>query len=136
MTFTHHAMNPRIVLTLLAAALTGCASGPVSVEKALDICARGAPVVEVTASGSVARLLGYYTTRSGTHEGFVLHSDALTIRVENNTSITGPVPLSKGEAVSLQGQYECNDGVIHWTHHDPRGRHIGGFIEAGGKIYR
>ena len=59
-----------------------------------------------------------------------------TIRIEDNVSVTGPIPLSKGELVTLQGQYECNDGVIHWTHHDPRGRHVGGFIEAGGKIYR
>jgi len=129
-------MNRNFVLALFSAALTGCASGPVSVEKAMGLCARGASAVEVTANGSVARMLGNYTSRTGTHEGFLLRSNALTIRIENNTSITGQIPLSKGEAVSLQGQYECNDGVIHWTHHDPRGRHSGGFIEAGGKIYR
>jgi hypothetical protein len=129
-------MKTRIVLALLAAALTGCASGPVTVEKAMGLCARGSSVVEITASGSVARLLGSYTSRTGTHEGFLLRSGALTLRIENNTTITGPIPLSKGEPVSLQGQYECNDGVVHWTHHDPRGRHTGGFIQAGGKTYR
>jgi hypothetical protein len=129
-------MNRKIVFALLAVALSGCAGGPVSVAKAMGICARGASAVEVTASGTVARLLGTYSSGSGSHEGFLLRSDALTIRVENNTSITGLIPLSKGEPVSLQGQYECNDGVIHWTHRDPRGRHISGFIEAGGKTYR
>ena len=118
-----------------AALLSGCASGPVTVEKALSLCARGSSAVEVTASGQVARLLGTFTTRTGTHEGFLLHAGSLTLRVEDNTSITGPIPLSIGEPVSLQGQYECNDGVIHWTHRDPRGRHAGGFIQAGGKIY-
>ncbi len=102
----------------------------------MGLCARGASAVEVTASGSVARLLGNYSSGTRTHEGFLLHSNAFTIRIEDNTTITGQIPLSKGEAVSLQGQYECNDGVIHWTHHDPRERHPGGFIEAGGKIYR
>ena len=129
-------MKRNVAFALLAAALTGCASGPVTVEKAMGLCARGSSAVEVIASGQVARLLGSYTSATGTHEGFELHSGALTLRVENNTTITGVIPLSKGEAVSLQGQYECNDGVIHWTHHDPRGHHIGGFIEAGGKIYR
>ena len=129
-------MKSRIVPTLLAAALTACASGPVTVEKAMGLCARGSFAVEVIASGSVARLLGYYTSQTGTHEGFMLRSGKLTLRVENNTTITGQIPLSNGEAVSLQGLYECNDGVIHWTHHDPRGRHMSGFIEAGGKIYR
>jgi hypothetical protein len=129
-------MKRRFVFALLGAALTGCASGPVTVEKAMGLCARGAPAIEVTANGSVARLLGSYSSTNGTHEGFLLRSNALMIRIENNTTITGPIPLSKGETVSLQGQYECNDGVIHWTHHDPRRRHLGGFIEAGGKIYR
>jgi len=105
-------------------------------RQAMATCARGSSAVEVTASGTVTKLLGSYTSRSGTHEGFLIRSDGLSIRVEDNATITGPIPLAQGEAVSLQGQYECNDGVIHWTHHDPRGRHIGGFIQAGGKIYR
>ncbi len=129
-------MKRRITFALLAATLGGCASGPVTVEKAMSLCARGASAVEVTANGSVARLLGNSSSRTGTHEGFVLRSNALMIQVQDNTTITGQIPLSKGEAVTLQGQYECNDGVIHWTHHDPRGRHVSGFIEAGGKIYR
>ena len=129
-------MKRRFVFALLAAALAGCASGPVTVEKAMGLCARGATAIEVTADGSVARLLSNSSSPTGTHEGFVLRSNALMIRIEDNTTITGQIPLSKGETVSLQGQYECNDGVIHWTHHDPRGRHISGFIEAGGKIYR
>ncbi len=126
----------RRLFPLLLAALTGCAGGPVTVEQAMAGCARGASAVEVVANGTVARLLGTYSSRTGTHEGFVLRSKAMSIRIENNTTITGPIPLSQGEAVTLQGQYECNDGVIHWTHHDPRLRHIGGYIQAGGKIYR
>jgi hypothetical protein len=123
-------------LLLLAASLTACAGGPVSIRQAMASCARGASAVEVVAAGTVARTLGSYSSRTGTHEGFLLATGGLTVRIENNTTITGPVPLAKGEAVSLQGQYECNDGVIHWTHHDPRMRHAGGFIEAGGKTYR
>ncbi len=129
-------MKRSFVFAVVAAALTGCAGGPVTVEKAMGLCARGASAVEVTANGSIARLLGNSSSGTGTHEGFVLHSNTFMIHVEDNTTITGQIPLSKGETVSLQGQYECNDGVIHWTHHDPRGRHMSGFIEAGGKIYR
>lgn len=126
----------RSIIFALLALLAGCASGPVTVEKAMALCARGSSAVEVTASGQVARLMGSYASRTGTHEGFLVRSGAFTLHVENNTTITGAIPLTKGETISLQGQYECNDGVIHWTHHDPRGRHPGGFIEAGGKIYR
>ncbi len=121
---------------LLAAALAACAGGPVSIRQAMADCARGSSGVEVVASGTVARMLGIYSSRTGTHEGFVLSTGGLMVRIEDNTTISGPVPLTKGEAVSLQGQYECNDGVIHWTHHDPRLRHVGGFIQAGGITYR
>ena len=114
----------------------GCAPAIIPVEKALDICARGATATEVTASGTVERVLGVSTSPTGTHLGFLLRTKGLLIRVEHNESIGGSPELSKGAAVSLQGQYECNDGVIHYTHHDPRGRHISGYIITGGKIYR
>lgn len=126
----------RKLLPLLLLALMGCAGAPETIEQAMASCARGASSVAVVASGTVAQLLGTYSSPTGQHEGFTLRSKAMTIRIEDNVSITGPIPLSKGEPVTLQGQYECNDGVIHWTHRDPRGRHIGGYIEAGGKIYR
>jgi hypothetical protein len=126
----------RKLLPLLLLALMGCAGAPETIEQAMASCARGASFVEVVASGTVAQLLGTYSSPTGQHEGFTLRSKAMTIRIEDNVSITGPIPLSKREPVTLQGQYECNDGVIHWTHRDPRGRHIGGYIEAGGKIYR
>jgi hypothetical protein len=126
----------RKLLPLFLLALTCCVGGPETIEQAMASCARGASSVEVAASGKVAQLLGTYSSPTGQHEGFTLRSKALTIRIEDNVSITGSIPLTKGEPVTLQGVYECNDGVIHWTHHDPRGRHMGGYIEAGGKIYR
>jgi hypothetical protein len=47
------------------------------------------------------------------------------------------VPLHAGETAIVKGQYETDatGGVIHWTHHDPEGRHVGGYIVVGGKTY-
>ena len=42
-----------------------------------------------------------------------------------------------GDTVSFYGEYEWNErgGVIHWTHHDPRGNQDGGRIEHQGRRY-
>lgn len=90
--------------------------------------------------GTVVALLGSAQGPSGEHEGFLLKLTQqcdLLLRIEVNTGITGPVPLTAGEDVTVKGEYETDPtgGVIHWTHHDPGGRHIGGYIVAGGKTY-
>lgn len=83
----------------------------------------------------VVRVLGERGSRSGVHEGFIIRVGRRTLKVEDNVQITGPVPLRRGDAVSLLGQLECDDEVIHWTHHDPRGRHMGGYVKVNGKLY-
>jgi hypothetical protein len=39
--------------------------------------------------------------------------------------------------MSFFGQYESNErgGVVHWTHDDPRGRHVDGWLEHDGNRY-
>jgi hypothetical protein len=98
--------------------------------------------VEVTAEGSVARVFGVREGPSGMHEGFLLHlrgsaGHGLSVKVEDNTDITGPIPLQPGDELELRGEYIYNDlgGLIHYTHHDPSGRHAGGYIQVGGKTY-
>jgi hypothetical protein len=98
--------------------------------------------VEVEASGSVARVLGTREGPSGAHEGFLLHlrgsaGRGLTVKVEDNVDITGPIPIEPGDDVELRGEYIYNElgGLIHYTHHDPSGRHPGGYIRVGGKTY-
>jgi hypothetical protein len=98
--------------------------------------------VEVTAQGSAAQLLGIRTGPSGAHEGFLLHlrgaeGRGLTVKVEDNIDITGPVPLQSGDDVEVRGEYIYNSrgGIIHYTHHDPRGAHPPGYIRVRGRTY-
>jgi len=96
--------------------------------------------VEVVADGSVTRVLGVAAGRASPHEGFLMRLASgcdLVVRVEANTDFTGSFPLSEGQRVAVKGEYEYypRGGVVHWTHRDPRGRHEGGYIEAGGKLY-
>jgi hypothetical protein len=61
----------------------------------------------------------------------------LTVRVEDNVDLTGPIPLAPGDAVTVRGEYEYDrrGGVIHWTHRDPRGRHPPGYVDVNGERY-
>jgi hypothetical protein len=127
-----------LCLVLLA---SGCASaGAMNADQAVASCATNRSQyhhVEVyIPRANVVRVLGIRRSYSGAHEGFVIAASGQTITVEDNVDITGPIPLRRGDTVSLLGQYECDDGVIHWTHHDPRGRHPVGYIEVNGQRYQ
>ena len=109
--------------------------------KICGLYASGASDVEVIGQGSVLAILGTRNGPSGVHEGFLLKLTGgcdLMVRVETNVGITGPLPLHPGETATVKGVFDddADGGVIHWTHHDPSGRHIAGYVEAGGKIYQ
>ncbi|HET7813972.1 MAG TPA: DUF3465 domain-containing protein [Candidatus Baltobacteraceae bacterium] len=138
-------MKRAIALALL---LSGCAgsSSYVALDRMQSACANGASHGEITLSGQVVRVLGARRSRSGEHEGFVFRTPSCSperrpcppsdVKVEVNEDITGPMQVAEGDAVTVRGQYECNDGVVHWTHRDPRGRHVDGFVDVNGVRYQ
>ena len=95
--------------------------------------------VEVTAEGTVVRLLPDRTSSTGVHEQFIvkLSSGAVTVEVEHNISIGARAAVKEGDHVIVHGEYIWNaqGGLIHFTHHDPQGTHEGGYIEDNGKTY-
>jgi len=100
--------------------------------------------VEVEEDGIVRRLLGTRRTRGGSHEGFIVDvplqgsGQTLTIKIEDNVDLTGPIPLKLGDHVHFRGEYvyDPRGGIVHWTHRDPRMRHAPGFIEVNGRFFQ
>jgi hypothetical protein len=120
-----------------AVALAACGAPSVqTVDVASAACASGARYAEVADGGTIVRVLGIRSSRSGLHEGLLVRFAHQTDRIEDNVDITGPIPAHPGDRVTLQGQFECDDRVIHWTHHDPGGHHTAGFIEVDGRRYQ
>lgn len=125
----------------LVALLAACAASQAPDDRAVCTAyTAGRSHVEVVADGTVTRVLGVAPGRTSPHEGFLLRLGSgcsVIVRVEVNTDFTGTIPLGQGDRVVVKGEYEYypRGGVIHWTHRDPRGRHEGGFIDAGGRTY-
>ncbi len=72
------------------------------------------------------------------HQRFLIKlSNQQTLLVAHNIDLAPRVPLDEGDVVEIRGQYEWNDrgGVLHWTHHDPKGWREGGWIAHRGKKY-
>lgn len=74
------------------------------------------------------------------HQRFILMlSDGQTLLIAHNIDLAPRInDLSGGDDVAFYGEYEWNEkgGVLHWTHHDPGGKHIGGWLKHNGKIYQ
>lgn len=73
------------------------------------------------------------------HQRFLVSANGLpTILVAHNIDLAERVPLREGDTVWIRGRYEWNNkgGVLHWTHHDPRGRIEGGWVRHEGKVFK
>lgn len=95
--------------------------------------------VQVQADGIVTKVLPDDNDGSR-HQRFIVElSTEQTLLIAHNIDIAARIAsLRPGDRVAIAGEYEWNSrgGVIHWTHHDPAGRHMAGWIKHGGRIYR
>ncbi|MBW4532672.1 MAG: DUF3465 domain-containing protein [Pleurocapsa minor HA4230-MV1] len=95
--------------------------------------------IQVQGTGRVIKLLPD-DLDGGRHQRFILKlASGQTLLIAHNIDLAPRISLLHlGDLVSFFGEYEWNSqgGVIHWTHRDPNGRHIGGWIKHAGKIYQ
>lgn len=93
----------------------------------------------VKGNGSVVRILPD-DNKGSRHQKFILKvSKKHTILIAHNIDLAPRINnLSKGDTVQFYGEYEWNDkgGIIHWTHNDPNGHHVGGWLKHQGKTYQ
>ena len=73
------------------------------------------------------------------HQRFILQlNSGQTLLIAHNIDIAPRITvLRQGDEVMFRGQYEWNPegGVVHWTHHDPRGQHADGWLKHEGQTY-
>jgi len=95
--------------------------------------------VQVQGEGTVAKVLSDDLDGSR-HQRFILKlGSGQTLLVSHNIDLAPRIDhLSAGDTIQFFGEYEWNakGGVVHWTHHDPGGRHIAGWIKHQGRTYQ
>src|SRR5690554_3800352 len=94
---------------------------------------------QVRGKGVVTRILADDNDGSR-HQRFIVEvAGGRTLLIAHNIDLAPRVEgLEVGDTVEFYGEYEWNDkgGVIHWTHHDPDGRHVGGWLKHRGRTYQ
>ncbi|GHE77240.1 hypothetical protein GCM10011501_00890 [Thalassotalea profundi] len=74
------------------------------------------------------------------HQKFtVMLKNKQTVLIVHNIDIGKKIPdLHIGDKIEFNGEYQWNSagGMVHWTHHDPHGRHKDGWIRHKGQLYQ
>lgn len=95
--------------------------------------------LQVSGGGKVSRILAD-DLKGSRHQKFIIKLDnQLTLLIAHNIDLAPRINnLNKGDWVEFYGEYEWNQkgGVVHWTHLDPIGAHIAGFLKHKGKQYQ
>jgi hypothetical protein len=95
--------------------------------------------VQVAGDGEVIKLLPDDDNGSR-HQKFIVRlSNGQTVLVSHNIDLAPRVSaLRAGDSIAFSGEYEWSEkgGVVHWTHRDPRGSHVAGWLKHNGQMYQ
>ena len=120
----------------LELAADGVAGSDVLIAEAFR---NGRSNVQLGGEGRVVRILPD-DNKGSRHQKFLLELDSgHTLLVAHNIDLAPRVEdLREGEQLEFYGEYEWNQtgGVIHRTHHDPKGVHPGGWLKYQNRVYK
>ena len=95
--------------------------------------------VQVEGEGTVDRVLEDDVDGSR-HQRFIVRlTSGQTVLIAHNIDLAPRVAgLQEGDSLRFYGEYVWNEegGKIHWTHKDPEGSHVAGWIKHNGRTYQ
>lgn len=148
---------PHLLAAAIACALAGCGpsptpsaasggSAPLAFQQAVtpgasqieQAFASHAEDLRVEGGGRVVKVLRD-DDEGSRHQKFLVEVGSVTILVAHNIDLAPRVePLAEGDTIAFAGEYVWNPkgGVVHWTHHDPSGRHPAGWLRHDGQTFQ
>jgi len=95
--------------------------------------------LQVAGKGTVIKLLAD-DLKGSQHQRFIIKTNTgQTLLVAHNIDLAPRInTLKVGDSIEFYGEYEWNKhaGVMHWTHKDPKQRHIDGWLRHDGLVYQ
>lgn len=95
--------------------------------------------IQIQGQGTVSRILAD-DNEGSRHQRFILDmASGQTLLIAHNIDLAPRIAsITVGDRVEFYGEYEWNPkgGVVHWTHHDPQGRHVSGWLKHDGRTYQ
>jgi len=144
-------MKKRLIVVAVAAlSLGGLENGRVSIYQAAfaeqsseqllaDAYRTQRSDFQIQDHGVVIKLLAE-DNKGSRHQRFLVRlNSGQTLLIAHNIDLAARIAdLKEGDSVEFSGEYEWNNkgGVIHWTHRDPNGRHVSGWIKHAGRLYQ
>lgn len=95
--------------------------------------------IQVKQIGEIIKVLSDDNDGARHQRMIVRLSNDQTLLIAHNIDLAPRVPNPQaGKSIKFYGEYEWNaeGGVIHWTHIDPEGAHIDGWLEYEGIKYQ
>ena len=94
---------------------------------------------QIKGVGRVTRILAD-DNQGSRHQRFILTlPSGHTLLVAHNIDLAPRInSLRAGDTIEFYGEYIWNDkgGILHWTHHDPKGQHPGGWLKHNDELYQ
>ena len=118
---------------------TGCGGAAPDDSQLGRAFQNGASNVQVEGEGVVTRILADDLSGSRHQRIIVRLKSDQTVLIAHNIDIAPRVAgLQEGDSVRFYGEYVWNEkgGMVHWTHHDPDGRHVAGWLKHNGRTYQ
>ncbi len=114
-------------------------AGSVGVESIQQAFEQGQSDIQIEGSGQVIKVLPD-DLKGSRHQRFIIElPSGQTLLVAHNIDLAPRLAgLKRGDRVRFFGEYEWSKkgGIVHWTHSDPSGRHIDGWLKFNGRTYQ